>query len=292
MNYVKLGASLYVPATRQDLIAIGNREKYPFLRSVIFCTEDSVREEDVPTALLHLDHALRHFEPCGMLRFIRVRHPQVLRTVLQMDEVRRIDGFVLPKVTADNIANYFALLPPDDPYAVMITLETREVFDPSAMHALRNLLVQDGYKRRILSLRIGGNDLLNLLALRRTRERTIYDTPVGLTISHLVTNFRPWGFNLTAPVHEHLDNDAALSCEVQLDLAHGLFGKTAIHPQQVPLIERHYRVCPQDLEMAQQILHADTAAVFRMHDTMCEPATHAQWARHILERAELYGVHE
>ncbi len=38
----RLGASLYVPVTHQDMLKIANGAKWPELRSVIFCTEDAV----------------------------------------------------------------------------------------------------------------------------------------------------------------------------------------------------------------------------------------------------------
>lgn len=289
-RYLKLGASLYVPATRDGLEAIGNRHKFPQLRSVVFCTEDAICAPEVPRALGNLASVLRCFEPTDMLRFVRVRTPAVLRDVLQMEGVERLTGFVLPKVTTANLDDYFDLLPDDSDFVVMLTLETIEVFDPLAMLALRDRLLQDRYRRRILSLRIGGNDLFNLLALRRPRARTIYDTPLSASIALLVTTFRPHGFNLTAPVFEFLDRHDVLAREVENDLAYGLFGKTAIHPDQVPIIESRYRVSPEDLQAAEKILEASAAAVFRLHGAMCEPATHRAWAAQVCERSRLYGI--
>jgi citrate lyase beta subunit len=285
-----LGASLYVPSTRPDLVAVANREKYPVLRSVIFCTEDAVRPGDVALGLANLRQMLRRMEPMDFLRFVRVRNPSVLRSVLQMEGVERLTGFVFPKVTRRNLDAYFRAFGRGDRFEVMPTLETVEVFDPAEMTALQRHLVQHPWRDRMLSLRIGGNDLLNLLGLRRPRGRTIYRTPLGATIARLVTTFRPFGFNLTAPVCEYIDDDAVLIREVRQDLANGLFGKTAIHPRQVPLIEAQLRVRPRELETARRILQADAPAVFRLHDAMCEPATHRHWATLVCERARLYGV--
>lgn len=292
-RYLRLGASLYVPGTYNHLEDIANKHKFPFLRSVIFCTEDSVHTDDIPYVLRNIETALNHFETgAEILRFIRVRSPEVLSQCLQMNGIRNIDGFVLPKVTCHNIEHYCAQFRRDDPFQVMLTLETPEAFDAQAMKDLRLLLLEPGYRKRILSLRIGGNDLLNCLAIRRSRDYTVYDTPLALTISLLVTIFKPYGFNLTGPVCEYLDTEHTLRRETQLDLAHGLFGKTAIHPDQVEVIEAHYRVSREDLEMAQAIVDPAMPAVFRMHDSMCEPATHANWAKEVIARAEIYGVTE
>ncbi|MBX9949437.1 MAG: HpcH/HpaI aldolase/citrate lyase family protein, partial [Candidatus Obscuribacterales bacterium] len=67
---------------------------------------------------------------------------------------------------------------------------------------------------------------------------------------------------------------------------------TAIHPDQIGLIEAGFRVDSNDLEEARRILMPDAAAVFKMNGRMCEPTTHTKWARAIIERADLYGVRQ
>lgn len=289
-RFLELGASLYVPATRPDLPLLANRQKYPELRSIIFCTEDAIAEKDVPPALRNLEAMLSGLEPTGLLRFIRVRNPAILRTVLQMDGVDALTGFVLPKVTLANLDDYFDAFQPNDPFDVMLTLETIDAFDPRRMAELRDQLLQERYRRRILSLRIGGNDLFHLLGMRRPRGRTLYQTPLGVTIAQLVTTFRPHNFNLTAPVFEYLNSPRVLEREVRHDLAQGLFGKTAIHPRQVAMIEANYAVSARDLQTAEEILTHAAPPVFRLHGAMCEPATHHRWATLIVQRARLYGI--
>jgi len=289
-RFLELGASLYVPATRPDLVALANRHKYPSLRSIIFCTEDAVAEKDVPLALFQLEEMLCRLEPSGLMRFIRVRNPAILRTLLQMDGVDALTGFVLPKVTHHNVDEYFDAFRPADRFDVMLTLETIDAFDSRRMAGLRDLLLQKHIRRRILSLRIGGNDLFNLLGMRRPRGRTIYQTPLAITIGQLVTTFRPHNFNLTAPVFEYLNSPRVLEREVRHDLTQGLFGKTAIHPRQVPVIEANYAVAARHFAMAEEILAHAAPPVFRMNGAMCEPATHRRWASLIVERARLYGV--
>jgi citrate lyase beta subunit len=288
--FLQLGASLYVPATRPDLAAIGNLDKYPALRSAVFCTEDAIRAEDLGPALRNLEATLRRLEPRPLLRFVRPRSPAVLRQVVQMEGARHLTGFVLPKVTRHNLDEYLAALAPGDPFRIMPTLETAEVFDDAEMVALRGLLLREPCRGRVLSLRIGGNDLLQVLGLRRPRGRSAYATPLGPLIARLVATFRPRGFNLTGPVFEGLNRPELLARETRRDLAHGLFGKAAIHPCQVPLIEAEYAVGARDLDAAERILAADAPAVFRLHGAMCERATHRVWAELTVERARLYGV--
>ena len=96
-------------------------------------------------------------------------------------------------------------------------------------------------------------------------------------------------FSLSAPVFEYLDDTATLQQEIRLDLAHGLTGKTAIHPTQVPVIEAMYSVDSDDYDMAQALCQSESPAVFRMHDAMCEVATHRQWGQNIMDRRHYYG---
>jgi citrate lyase beta subunit len=291
MNPICLGASLYVPATRADLVEIGNGLRHGHLRSIIYCTEDSVRPDRVGFALDNLRTVLPRLVPDrGPTRFIRVRNPQILKVLLAFPGIHNVDGFVLPKATPRSLPAYLALLSGDKSFWIMPTLETAEVFDPTEMRALRRLLCGESVRRRTLSLRIGGNDLLHLLGIRRSCRRTVYDTAVGPWIASLAGTFRPAGFNLTAPVFEGLEHPEVLREEVELDLEHGLFGKTAVHPDQVRPIEEMYAASEDDLSMAASLLAEDAPAVFRMHGTMCERATHASWAQQILMRADVYGV--
>ena len=121
---------------------------------------------------------------------------------------------------------------------------------------------------------------------------TIYRTPLGPVIARLVTTFRPYGFVLTAPVFEHLDLPELLDQEVAEDMAYGMVGKTAIHPSQIALIEQHYRVRANDLEAARAILDEASPAVFRMHDSMCEVATHRAWAQRMVDQSKIFGAHQ
>ncbi|MGW8390460.1 HpcH/HpaI aldolase/citrate lyase family protein [Pseudoduganella sp. HUAS MS19] len=288
-NHMAMGASLYVPANHKDLLAIANGEKLAGTRSLIFCTEDAVADRDLHYALFNLSITLQNMvDEVKALRFVRVRDPEVLQKVLAMPGADKLAGFVIPKVTRHNFNQYFKLVKHTS-HLLMPTLETAEVFDETEMRKLRKVLEAPGVRARILALRIGGNDLLALLGLRRPRNMTIYKTPLGAVISRLVTCFRPYGFMLTAPVFEHLDAPELLDEEVAEDLAHGMVGKTAIHPEQVTLIERHYQVKPHDIEAARAILDASSPAVFRLHDSMCEIATHRAWAQRTIEQASIFG---
>ncbi len=285
-----LGAPLYMPGNRRDIIEIANGEKYSMLRSMIFCTEDAVSRTDVDSCVRHIGLCLQGFRDSShRFRFIRARNPEILARLLDLPDIEKVDGFVLPKFNESVFHAYFDQLQ-GTPFKVMPTLETREVFDFNAMSELRQGLSQDDIAQRILMLRIGGNDLMNLLGIRRPRSFTLYETPIGSVIAQLVTIFRPYGFSLSAPVFEYLDDPDTLQKEMKLDLAYGLIGKTAIHPTQVPIIESAYAVDAEDYQMAISLSDREAPAVFRMHNAMCEVATHQQWAESIINRQMCYGV--
>lgn len=288
-----LGATLYLPATRPDLVALGNGDKLPTLRSLVYCTEDAVAAPDVERALANLACALPQLTPVrGRFRFVRPRDPALLARILTLPGIDAIDGFVLPKVTPERLLAYEAILAPFPGFWLLPTLETRDVFDQAVLGTLQRTLEHSELAERILCLRIGGNDLLNLLGVRRRPGQTIYDTPLRGTIETLVTTFKPAGFALSAPVYDDFGDAATLAAEVARDLDFGLSGKTAIHPRQIAVIEAGYRVERDELGFAEAVLAEGAPAVFGVRTTMAEPSTQWRWAEAVRARAQLYGVRD
>lgn len=294
LNPWQLGASLYTPATRPDLLALGTG-RYGALTSLIYCTEDAVLEADLPLALDNLARALPLLPPPGVgpLRLIRVRNPAVLARVLTLD-LRGISAAVLPKVHAGNLGAYLRVLDrsawPRLP--LLLTLETPEALSEAHMTRLRDLILEGGHRPRVAALRIGGNDLMHALGVRRKPGRTLYEGPLERVIGMLLGVFKPHGFALSSPVYEVFGDLPTLARELEQDLDYGLCGKTIIHPAQLPAVLDAYRVAEADLLEARAILAPDAPAVFQMNGRMCEPATHTRWATDIACRAELYGVRQ
>ncbi|MCF7984336.1 MAG: HpcH/HpaI aldolase/citrate lyase family protein [Thiohalocapsa sp.] len=286
-DYLGLGASLYTPATRHDLRGLLTGQKYAELRSIVACTEDAIHASAVKRALSNLDDALRGLGAFGPLRFVRPRSPQVLADLLALGVGDSLDGVCLPKLDAHNIDDYLDALSTAPWLTIMPILETEVAFSIEDLFSLRHRL--DDVRERVICLRIGGNDLLQLMGMRRPRDVTAYETPLRQVIDNMILAFRPAGYDLAAPVYEHIDGADILEREVVLDVTHGLLAKTAIHPTQIPLIESAYSVPPQDAALAQAVMDPDAAAVFRFDGAMAEPATHRRWAARTLERARVYG---
>jgi len=107
-----LGATLYMPATRADLLDVVFRTKLPELRSLVVCLEDAVAEIDVDTALRNLNGLLtaineRGGRPSdGPLLFVRPRDSVMAAVLNDWPLMAHIDGFVVPKLTLRNLGEW------------------------------------------------------------------------------------------------------------------------------------------------------------------------------------------
>ncbi|MAQ49833.1 MAG: citrate lyase [Pseudomonas sp.] len=289
-----LGATLYMPATRHDLADVVLNGKIPGLRSLVICLEDAVSDSDVEGGVENLKELLANIDRAGgrtrsdPVLFVRPRNIEMAKGLNDLQLIHHADGFVAPKLNLPTLQGWQQAMT-NPSLMVMPTLETRDVFDPVAMVELRDALAET-LKKKILALRIGGNDLMGCLGLRRSSSHTLYSTPMGYVIPMLAGIMGAAGFYLTAPVFERLDNDQLFSEELELDLLNGLVGKTAIHPSQIQTIHEALRVSIEDLNSARLIMSDDAKAVFKHGGAMCEPATHLQWAQAVVERAQWHGV--
>lgn len=292
----ELGATLYMPILQKDALNCIAGTKHPKLRSMVLCLEDALLEKDVKEGLDILRKTLLRIgqvkhESGNMtfpLVFVRPRNLEMAKKIAQMTGIGNIDGFVAPKVRHGDHARWIDAVRHTDLY-IMPTLETAEVFDVNAMTDLRDEFLADA-PDRILALRVGGNDLMSCLGLRRAPRTTLYDGPLFYTVSMLMSVMGSKGFHLTSPVFEIIDDRENLARELVKDVNFGFVGKTAVHPIQVDVIQSAFTVSEMDHEAAKRILATDAAAVFKFGGSMCEPSTHRKWAQRIMSRAKVYGV--
>lgn len=286
--------TLYTPATQQlkKLLKLVNAGE-PGVWRLVICTEDSIRADEVPTAIDNLRAMLRSMDAAaGVTTYVRVRNPDVLARVLALPNVDKLRGFVVPKADPTSLPQYADQLKGTD-FRLMPILESSYMVDRAFREVLRAAFLDPAYHGMIDCLRIGANDLMGYLGIRRdTREFTVYDTPVGITINEIINEFRGiGGFTITAPVFESFgsDRDPLLHKEISRHILNGLFGQTVIHPRHIRIIRDRYKVSKSDFESAEGILNAGASAVAGLNGRMDEVTTHYKWAQIIVERRRLFG---
>lgn len=279
-RYGELGASLYVPATHHSLDHI-LAEGCGNARSLILCTEDAVAPANVTWAVQRLIKALKEAPPnVGFLRFVRPRNPFVLRQLLDAPEaMAKIDGMVIPKFDHTSARAWREALQSRPEMAIMPTLETVALFREDS--AIATLEALKDLENPVIALRIGANDLLGAIGLKRQPGQTIYDTPLRSTIERLITLFRPEGYELAAPVCDLIGEPETLAREVAQDIAWGFYAKTCVHPSQIALVEEHLTQAMLRQQQQANVLLNNTDAVFKNDGQMLEATCHTRWAKRV-----------
>ncbi len=287
----EIGATLYMPVLHPKVREIIQGVAAPPASSIVLCLEDALHESDVERGVTTLTGLLAAAPPRPCVRprlFIRPRSFDMAARLRSVPGICRIDGFVAPKVRVETLPDWISLLSGSE-LRLMPTIETAEFFDPARLVAVRDLILSGGLDR-IAAVRLGGNDLLGTMGLRRQRGVTSYEGPLGWFLSMAASVLTSAGVPVAAPVFDIIDDLDTLKREVERDVAMGFVSKTAIHPAQVPVIEGAMRVSGAEQEAASAILNQEARAVFQIGGVMCEPATHAGWARRVLARAEIFGA--
>lgn len=288
LDPLELGATMYVPVNHPQLESVVTGKRYPNLRSVVLCLEDALHENDVQQGLhqlrTFLSNSVRKDRP---LVFVRPRDLNMGHQIADYPGIHKIHGFVVPKLAVDSLPDWVSIARARD-LVLMPTLESAWVFDAVALSHFAQTLIEEA-QGRVFALRVGGNDLLSHLAMRRVRGQTVYEGPLAGCLSQLMCSLSGRGFALTAPVFDITDDPFTLARECQRDVDFGFVGKTAIHPNQIDIIQACFAVPQTALDDAREVLDNAAPAVFKRGGAMLEPATHRSWAKRILARASIYG---
>ena len=288
----ELAGTIYTPAIHKDLQSVGNGIKYPDLKSVVFCLEDSIADSEVSLGKQNIKDFLTDYSPENLKVFIRIRNISNFYDVLDFPNIEKIDGFVIPKFDTFNMKDYVSLIRSKNlnkKFHFMITLETNDVFEINKLQAIRNMLLQ--FKRDVLTVRIGLEDLSKRLSLRRKCNKTAYDNNIlSSVIANIIMTFKPSGFNVSAPVFSCFGEEykETFIREAVEDLENGLIGKTIIHPSQAEIINEIYKVSEEDYALAKEIIET-VKAVVGFKGQMLEKATNLFWAETTLKRAKIFG---
>ncbi|UTZ21481.1 HpcH/HpaI aldolase/citrate lyase family protein [Vibrio campbellii] len=287
-SYFSLGATLYTPCNHPNLQTIMSNGLGS--KSMVFCTEDAIPEHELEQSIDKLRSSIKKLsqDKATFKRFIRPRTPSLLEEIMQFDGIENIDGFVLPKYDLSTCDDYHRVLEQSTiNFEIMPTLESLDVMEPLKLPKIRESL--NKIKGDVICLRIGGNDLFNILGIKRMPNHTIYDTPLRIIIENLIINFRPYGYELSAPVFDMMDDQETLNKELSLDVNYGFFGKTAIHPKQVSIIEDFFKSYSiSHIEQADSVFKEYAPAVYRMNGQMMEVTCHSNWAKRTISLANSF----
>ncbi len=288
-----LGATLYMPASMPNIVGLIQSQKYKELTSLVIDLEDAVGDselgdceeklmEDISELYKLYQQKQLQLQDIPLL-FIRVRHVEQFSylTARLKEKQEILTGYVFPKFTATQGAQYFELLEKTilennlTLYGMPI-LESREVlYKESRMEALlaiKSVLQQ--YQSRVLNIRIGATDFCGIYGIRRRMDSTIYDISVIRDCIADIVNIlgrEEDGFVISGPVWEYFSNQRVLKpalrmtpfsekgaletrkallddCldglmkEVLMDKQNGIVGKTVIHPSHIRVVHALYAI--------------------------------------------------
>lgn len=290
-DYIELGGTLYTPAINKSILSLASGEKFPFLKSMVFCLEDAIKDTQVNEAIDNIQSFLIDYKRTEAKVFIRPKDESNLKELLSLKDIQKIDGFALAKFSSLNMKNYFEILnSTKNKYHIMPVIESSDMFDIDKLKQIKEFL-QAQSKHNILTLRIGGEDMFKSLGLKKECSDSIHDFHISSRVfADLFSVFKVNGLNITAPVYNCLENEDIFCDEVRRDIKEGFFGKTVIHPNQAKLINDIYKVNQEQLKEAIKILDSSQEAISRYKDKMLEPKAHNVWAKSILKRKDVFGV--
>lgn len=316
-----IGGMLYMPATRTKIVHDIIEQKNPDMKSICLDLEDSIGDDTVEEATLMLKSTLSKLCTAvenGTLSinklpliFIRVRDPEQLKELkntLTQEQLGIITGFNFPKFDSSNAAEYLRIF-----NEIRNTVPEKLYFNPilesKTIMYKQNRLAEltyiqrklSGFSDSILNIRVGATDFCNIFGIRRKMSQTIYDIGVVADCFTDIINFFGKNYVISGPVWEYFNSQGkdglwktGLERELTLDKLNGFFGKTSIHPVQLPVIAKSNIVDEEDYKDAQNIMGMSGGLIGvakgSAGNKMNEVKTHSNWARKIIAMANVYGV--
>jgi citrate lyase subunit beta/citryl-CoA lyase len=227
---------------RSYLFAPGNNPK--LLRRVFDAGADAVMldlEDAVPPNAKDTARALVAEALLEHRAWVRVNGARTEHCAADLDAVAgRAAGIRIPKTESAHDVQWVADRVPDTPLICAIE-SARGVF------AAQEIASVPGVRH----LAIGGVDL------QRDLNCGPGDLPTLYARSHLVLASRAAGI---APpidsVYPHLDDEPGLRQQTQLARSLGFFGKSAIHPRQLPVLHEIFTPSEEELRWAREVVAA------------------------------------
>ena len=215
-----LGATLYIPADRDDLAGTVRRRAGEGICSMVLDLEDAVDETSAEVAMENAVSALNELAAGGhadtAMVFVRIRTAQCIERIVDKltDGSKALAGFVIPKFNAETgevhvrqteeasaaLGKRLYCMPVLESVRILYR-ETRD----EELSSIARILAD--HRETILAVRVGATDLCGALGIRRDRDHTIYDVKVVADVIADIVNrlgrIDGTGFVVTAPVWEY-----------------------------------------------------------------------------------------
>jgi citrate lyase beta subunit len=261
-----LGATLYMPATRENIHQELLLKKHDGLASMVICLEDSIADYEVDKAEKQLVAELNHLADAlgkGYLSqdelpliFVRIRSLDQLKHIAEAagEALKVLTGIVIPKfepVAGKKILKFINQLnTTGDLLYAMPILETKKIIEKETR--LEELLaikaVVDEFRELILNVRIGATDFSGLYGIRRNADTTVYDIGVIRDcISDIVNVFLRFDspYVVSGPVWEYFSSTQRI---LKPQLRQTPFGQEGLK-WRTELIDRHMDGLIQEILM-------------------------------------------
>lgn len=204
-----LGATLYIPVTREKIADEIISRKNKFVKSIVICLEDAIGDKEVGRGEDLICHHLRRIYDAVETQeiqynnlpfiFVRVRDYRQLAKISRLcgQALTMLTGFVLPKFTYRNGEDYFIEVQKISDQIgkklyCMPILETKDVIHwetrKESLEKINKIL--EHYRDLVLNIRIGATDFSSVFGIRRSFNITVYDIHVIRDcIADIVNNF-------------------------------------------------------------------------------------------------------
>ena len=314
--YYSIGARLYCPANKKSVADSVVQEKFGSKYSLALCLEDTINdrfvEEAEQTLIRTINHIYVSYEknPFYLPKiFVRVRNESQITRLTRAfgDSLQIVTGYILPKFTTENAAAYIQALIQANETARQ-KLYVMPIYENMAMIDLRRRIellyeLKDTLapiEDLVLNIRVGGNDLCHTFGFRRHADESIHQIqPISQIFSDIITVYG-MDYVVSGPVWEYYNGpgwEKGLLREINDDKLCGFTGKTVIHPNQIPVVNRAYQVSQTDFNDARSILNWNQNANEYVSgsltkERMNEYKTHNNWAKKTLFMAEAFGIRE
>ncbi len=312
--YYSVGALLYCPAYNRTIASSLINESFGNKFSLALCLEDTINDNFVEEAENILIDTIKTIHTSSKSKsfyipkiFIRVRNPEQIKKLTELFDISKdiITGYIIPKFSLNNADKYIEEILyinkiSNKKFYMMPILESPTIINLKNRYDILYKLKKklDNIEENVLNIRVGGNDLCHIFGFRRTPFESIHNIkPVSDIFSDIITVFGK-DYIISGPVWEYYSGenwDTGLKNELKEDKLCGFIGKTVIHPNQIALVNRAYKVSVTDLDDAKSILNwnSDSIALVSGNiakERMNEYKTHSNWALKILMLSEAFGT--